>query len=117
MLSFAEDEGLKDKVKIVVNRVGLDSGAISLKKAQETMGREIFWQLPNDYKTMVEVRNNGVPLIDQAPRASITQALCALAENLTGEKQKPAGDGPSPNAKSAPSGKWLSFLGAKAKTR
>jgi pilus assembly protein CpaE len=117
MLSFAEDEGLKDKVKIVVNRVGLDSGAISLKKAQETMGREIFWQLPNDYKTMVEVRNNGVPLIDQAPRASITQALCALAENLTGEKQKPAGDGPSPNAKSAPSGKWLSFLGAQAKTK
>ena len=117
MLSFAEDEALKDKVKIVVNRVGLDSGAISLKKAQETMGREIFWQLPNDYKTMVEVRNNGVPLIDQAPRASITQALCALAENLTGEKPKPAGDGPSPAAKAAPSGKWLSFLGAKAKTK
>ena len=43
---------------------GLDSGQISLKKAQETIGREIFWQLPNDYRTMVEVRNNGVPLIE-----------------------------------------------------
>src|SRR3954447_9326134 len=52
MLSFAEDEAVKEKVKIVVNRVGLDS-SISLKKAQETMGREIYWQLPNDYKTMV----------------------------------------------------------------
>jgi pilus assembly protein CpaE len=114
MLSFAEDEGLKDKVKIVVNRVGLESGAISLKKAQETMGRDIYWQLPNDYKTMVEVRNNGVPLIDQAPRAGITQALTALAESLTGEKQKAATEGTA-TAKAVPSGKWLSFLGAKGK--
>ena len=66
---------LKDKVKIVVNRVGLDAAQISLKKAQETIGREIFWQLPNDYRTMVEVRNNGVPLIEQAPKAAITQSI------------------------------------------
>jgi pilus assembly protein CpaE len=95
---------------MIIDRVGLDSGAISLKKAQETMGREIFWQLPNDYKTMVEVRNNGVPLIDQAPRAGITQALTALAESLTGEKAKteanPANSGAKPSG-----GKWLSFLG------
>ena len=114
MMSFGEDESLKEKIKIVVNRVGLESGAISLKKAQETMGREIYWQLPNDYKTMVEVRNNGVPLIDQAPRAGITQALAALSENLTGEKAKTDGD-PNAAAKN-PSGRWLSFLaGSKAK--
>ena len=68
MMSFNEHE-LKDKVKVIVNRAGLDTGQISLKKAQETIGREIFWQLPNDYRTMVEVRNNGVPLIEQAPKA------------------------------------------------
>ena len=75
MTSFGEMKGMADKVKIVVNRVGLDSGQISLKKAQETIGREIFWQLPNDYRTMVEVRNNGVPLIEQAPRAAITHSI------------------------------------------
>ncbi len=63
MMSFGEVDGMKDKVKIVVNRVGLNTGQISLKKAQETIGSKIFWQLPNDYRTMVEVRNNGVPLI------------------------------------------------------
>src|SRR6478735_6521248 len=115
MLSFGEDEGLKDKVKIVVNRVGLDTGSISLKKAQETMGREIFWQLPNDYKTMVEVRNNGVPLIEQAPRASITQALTALAENLTGERQTAAAEVLATTKTSG--GKWLSFLSGKPKTK
>src|SRR5262245_44819829 len=115
MLSFGEDEGLKEKVKIVVNRVGLETGAISLKKAQETMGREIFWRLPNDYKTMVEVRNNGVPLIEQAPKASITQSVTSLAETLTGEKAK-ASDTAAPASGSAPGGRWLSFLsGSKAK--
>jgi pilus assembly protein CpaE len=63
--------------------VGLDNH-IGLKKAQETIGREIFWQLPNDYRVMVEVRNNGVPLIEQAPKAAITQSMIALADRLDG---------------------------------
>ena len=62
---------------------------ISLKKAQETIGREIFWQLPNDYRTMVEVRNNGVPLIEQAPKAAITQSIVELADALHGARQPP----------------------------
>jgi pilus assembly protein CpaE len=117
MLSLGEVEGLKDKVKIVVNRVGLESGAISLKKAQETMGREIFWQLPNDYKTMVEVRNNGVPLIEQAPRAGITQAVIALAESLAGElrKKNDATASAAASAKPNPNGGWLAFLSGKGK--
>src|SRR5438067_12035595 len=109
MLSFGEVEGLKEKVRIVVNRVGLDTGSISLKKAQDTMGREIFWQLPNDYKTMVEVRNNGVPLIEQAPKAGITQALSALADNLTGEPEKPDAGATAPAGTKTTSGGWLGF--------
>jgi len=85
MLSFNAMDGVSDKVKIICNRVGLENGQISLKKAQETMGREIFWQLPNDYRTMIEVRNNGVPLIEQAPKAAITQAVVDLAYALSGE--------------------------------
>jgi pilus assembly protein CpaE len=112
MLSFNEVEGLKDKVKLVVNRMGLDSGAISLKKAQETIGREIFAQLPNDYKTMVEVRNNGVPLIDQAPRAALTQAVISLADQLTGEQHK-AQEGTASSSRGA--SRWLAFLGGKGK--
>ena len=77
-------ETVKDKIKILVNRVGLDN-QISLKKAKDTIGREVFWQLPNDYRTMVEVRNNGVPLIEQAPKAAITQSIIALAHALGGD--------------------------------
>jgi pilus assembly protein CpaE len=83
MMSFGEIEGLKDKVKIIINRVGLDAAQISSKKAQETIGREIFWELPNDYRTMSEVRNNGVPLIEQAPKAAITQSIIELATHFS----------------------------------
>ncbi len=116
MMSFNEVEGLKEKVKIVVNRVGLDSGQISLKKAQETMGKEIYWQLPNDYKTMVEVRNNGVPLIEHSPRASITQALTTLVDNLGNADKASAKENDSPASKAAAGGNgWLGFLGGKPK--
>jgi len=109
MMSFEELEGVKEKVKVVVNRVGLDTGQISLKKAQETIGCEIFWQVPNDYRTMVEVRNNGVPLTEQAPRANVTQAIKMLGQALDGGEDAVA------DSKSSLS-KWLSFWPG-AKTR
>ena len=112
MMSFEEIEGLKNKVEILVNRAGLDSGQISLKKAKETLGRDVFALLPNDYRTMVEVRNNGVPLIVQAPKAAITQAIRELAEKLEGGPNDENQDDES--GKSAES-KWKKFWpGAKA---
>jgi pilus assembly protein CpaE len=85
MMSFNEMEGIAEKVKIIINRVGLDTGHITMKKAEETIGKKIFWQLPNDYRTMIEARNNGVPLIEQAPKAAITQSIIQLADALTND--------------------------------
>jgi len=85
MMSFEEIDGLNRKVEIVVNRAGLDAGQISLKKAKETLGREVYALLPNDYRTMVSVRNNGVPLITQAPKAAITTALREMVAKITGD--------------------------------
>ncbi len=76
---FEQREGLLDKIKVVVNRQGLEDEQISMSKALETIGREISWTIPNDYATMVEARNNGIPLMDQAPRAKITRAIEAVA--------------------------------------
>ena len=97
VMSFGNMEGLADKVKIIVNRVGLESGQITLKKAEETIGKEVFWQLPNDYRTMIDARNNGVPLIDSAPKAAITQSFIALAKALSGETDAAAAAAPGKN--------------------
>ncbi|MBM4090818.1 MAG: MinD/ParA family protein [Planctomycetes bacterium] len=110
MMSFEAVDGLKEKVHVVVNRVGLDNGHISLKKAKETIGRDIFWQLPNDYRVMIEMRNNGIPLVQQAPRAGITQSIVALAEEISG------GDRPTDEESGQAKGRWLNFWG-RAKTK
>jgi pilus assembly protein CpaE len=114
-MSFVEMPNVKDKLKIIVNRVGLDSCQITLKKAQETLGREVFWQLPNDYRIMSEVRNNGVPLIEQAPKAAITQAFLQLAETLRVRQEKDEDEAITPTDKNA-KGRWFSFWQAKGKT-
>jgi len=111
MMSFGEMEGITDKVKIIVNRAGLESGQITLKKAEETIGKEIFWQLPNDYRTMVDVRNNGVPLIEQAPKAAITQSIVTLAEALTSDEKIEA---PAIAGKKSGLGKLFSFFPGKS---
>ena len=110
MMSFGEMDGLKDKVKVVVNRAGLGAGQISLKKATETIGGEIFWQIPNDYRVMVEVRNNGVPLIEQAPKAALTQAIQGLAAAINGQ------DTSQDVAKGA-SGKWFGLFAGRDKQK
>ncbi|XZE52674.1 AAA family ATPase [Planctomycetaceae bacterium SH139] len=107
LMSFDEIADLKEKVQIVVNRAGLETGQISLKKAKETIGREIFAQLPNDYRTMVEVRNNGVPLITQAPKAAITQALRDLLAKLSGEEV--SSEQAEDSEKVAAGGGWRKF--------
>ena len=112
MMSFEEIEGLQSKIEIVVNRAGLESGQISLKKAKETLGRDIFALLPNDYRTMVEVRNNGVPLITQAPRAAITQAMKDLAAKLLGEVES----GDVGDEGKANESKWKKFWPGAAKS-
>ena len=108
MMSFDDDESLRSKVKIIVNRAGQDEGQISLKKAQETIGRDIFWQVPNDYRVMVEVRNNGVPLVQQAPKAGITNSIGQLADAISG-KEREEGD----ESSSGKSRSWLSLWPAK----
>jgi len=111
LMSLDDAEGFKEKIQIVVNRAGLQDGQISLKKAQETIGREIAWQIPNDYRTMADVRNNGVPLIDHAPNANITQAVLNLAEVLSGDAPATK-DGPPTAANS-----WLSFWPGRTNTK
>jgi pilus assembly protein CpaE len=80
--TFGQEEVLAEKVKVIVNRVGSDDGEISLKKAEETIGKPIFWQVPNDYKAMLGSRNAGEPLLMHAPRSKTQVSLQALAHTL-----------------------------------
>lgn len=107
--SFRLVPGLSEKLRLVVNRVLPDAETIRVKRAEEIVGHEIFWQVPNDYRLMIDTRNNGVPLISQAPKAEITQSLAGLARALTGERA--VEDQPTMRTPSAAPmlSKWLGF--------
>ena len=112
MMSLDESETIKERIRIIVNRVGLQNGQISMKKAQEAIGREVYWQIPNDYKVMAEVRDNGVPLVEQAPRSSITQSIVGLANAIGGTASSDAEE-----VGSAASGGWLNFWSGRSKAK
>lgn len=107
MQSFEHGGDLHKKAKIVVNRSGQGGASISIKKAEETLGKEVFWQVPNDFRTMIEVRNNGVPLLEQAPKAAITQSLAGLGAAISGKSTVEAADS------AAKKSTWLSLWGGK----
>jgi pilus assembly protein CpaE len=86
--TLGSEEGMAEKIKVIVNRVGSDDGEITLKKAEETIGQPIYWQIPNDYKAMVGARNAGVPLVRSAPKSKAQQSLASLANSLCGKAEK-----------------------------
>ncbi len=88
IMSLEAFEGITEKIKIVVNRYGLENGEISLKKAEQHIGREIYAQIPNNYAIVSECRNNGIPLIQTAPKAAITHSIHDLARRLVASEQE-----------------------------
>jgi pilus assembly protein CpaE len=91
-LSMEGDMG--DKIRVVVNRSGSDhmEDGITIKKAEEVIGKPIFWQIPNDAKAMIGSRVAGIPLVKHAPKSRAQQSIQSLAQALTGKAA--AGEGP-----------------------
>lgn len=100
LATMEAEEGLTDKLKVVVNRVGSDytEGDISMAKAEETIGKPVYWQIPNDFKAMMGSRNSGVPLIQHAPKSKAHQSITALGNALCGKQEKV--EAPEPKKKS-----------------
>jgi pilus assembly protein CpaE len=89
MLTLSNEESMAERIHVILNRVGGESD-ISLKKAEETIGKPVFWQIPNDPKLVADARNQGVPLVALAPRSKIQQSFAGLARSLDGEGDEAA---------------------------
>jgi pilus assembly protein CpaE len=57
-----------------------------VKKAEEIIGKPIYWQIPNEPKVITEAQAHGVPLIQHAPKSKAQQAVQGLALALDGKK-------------------------------
>ncbi len=104
--AFEQYQGVSQKVKVVVNRSGLDKMQISADKAEETIDREIYARIPNNYFVISECRNNGVPLLMQSPKTAITLAIQDLANKLNGYSPEEGDESDDNGGKKS----WLKFL-------
>lgn len=109
--SMEHHAGITEKVKIVVNRSGLDRSQISSTNAEETINKPIFWRIPNNYSVVSESRNNGVPLLTQSSKAAITLSINELSDKLCGV-EPPTAESEAGGEK--PTKNWLRFLAKKS---
>ena len=82
-LGFPPDE----KIRVIINRY-LKKSDISVKDAEISLEKEIFWTIPNDYQTTVTATNRGKALAQFAPREEITKNFRNLAAELGPESEK-----------------------------
>lgn len=106
LTSLENYEGVSERVKIVVNRSGLDKSQISTSNAEETINREIFWRVPNNYSAVADCRNNGVPLISNGKKLAITQQINELGDKLCGVNGAPETEEEGSGGKKS----WLPFM-------
>ena len=73
-------------VELVVNRFERRS-IISLKEAEESMGKKAFWIVPNDFQLSMNAVNQGKPLSLVDGNAEITKAIRDMAAAVAGRRQ------------------------------
>jgi len=77
---FAQLGFTQDKVRLVLNR-DTKKSKVTLEDLEETAGCPVFWQLPSDYKSLIDAIDSGVPAILQNPKSKIAKSI----EDLTYE--------------------------------
>ena len=83
------DINVAEKIKVVLNRVGADSieEGIGVKKAEEVIGKPIYWQIPFDPKPVIAARVAGQPLVKHAPKSRVQMAIAQLTQSLCGKSE------------------------------
>ena len=82
--SLDSNEAIRDKIAIVVNRAGTLGSQISTKKIREALGREVYWEIPNNHKVAAESRDQGIPFTQNSSKSNLSISVGGLAEKLLG---------------------------------
>lgn len=72
---------VNEKIHVLVNRMD-NVIVLPLEKMQETIGRDISYLVPNDFRKATESVNLGVPIGKLAAESPVTESLRALSRGL-----------------------------------
>jgi pilus assembly protein CpaE len=79
-----------DKVSVIVNR-HQSADVVSIADAEEVLGREIFFKIPNDYRTLAGALTKGVPVAEFDPASHLAWSFDGLASRMNGGSSEKAG--------------------------
>jgi len=82
----------RDKVELIVNRYDKNSD-IRMKDLEEAFDATGLRTMPNNYDAAAKSVNQGVPITRLAPDSPLSDALLALARDLSGESAPQAASG------------------------
>lgn len=73
--------GLKDKIKIVLNR-DTKAGEMTAGMVEDVLGMDIGYRIPSDYKIVISSINKGEPFVLMVPRTPVSKSILKLAAKL-----------------------------------
>ena len=68
-----------ERVKIVCNRIGKESGSISPEYVEETLNHNVFYSIPDDWQSVSSAINMGVSLNQEHGKTRVRQSIRDLA--------------------------------------
>lgn len=87
LISIFNKLGLKDKVKILVNRSNMKS-LLKLRDIPEILDERKTLSIPNNFKIVSKSINVGIPFVMQYRKSSITKALYNIVSEIIDELKR-----------------------------
>ncbi len=71
----------KDKIKLIINRY-MEADDIKIEDVEEVLDHKVFFKIPNNYYTIINSINKGIPISDSAPGSNVSKGFKQLASLL-----------------------------------
>lgn len=71
-----------DRIRLVCNRLGRESGHLSVQDVESTLGLKCYASIPDDWATVSSAINLGEPLLQNCPKSKVRAALQDFALRL-----------------------------------
>lgn len=72
----------KDKIKLIINRY-MENDEIKIEDVEDVLGHNVYYKIPNNYFTIINAINKGIPVSDINHQSNIAKAFRELAALLS----------------------------------
>jgi pilus assembly protein CpaE len=71
----------RDKVRVVVNRVG-KKDSVKVEDVEKTLRYPVSWVVPNNYPVAIDAVNSGIPLVNHKAETNVAKSILELANDI-----------------------------------